>query len=75
MAATVTAPHATTARIGDRTLSRTAGVQATRAMLGLGCTIGTLLSGVMAYSLHGWLFAGGLMAGAFLGVKMLRRIA
>jgi hypothetical protein len=29
----------------------------------------------MAYSLHGWLFAAGLMAGAFLGVKILRRIA
>jgi uncharacterized protein len=45
------------------------------AMLGLGCTIGTFLSGVMAFSLHGWLFAGGLMAGAFLGVKILRRVA
>jgi uncharacterized membrane protein YedE/YeeE len=45
------------------------------AMIGLGCTIGTFLSGVMAYSLHGWLFAGGLMAGAFLGVKILRRMA
>ena len=45
------------------------------AMLGLGCTIGTFLSGVMAFSLHGWVFAGGLMAGAFLGVKILRRIA
>lgn len=45
------------------------------AMLGLGCTIGTFLSGVMAHSLHGWLFAGGLMAGAFLGVKILRKIA
>ena len=28
-----------------------------------------------AFSLHGWLFAGGLMAGAFLGVKILRRLA
>jgi len=45
------------------------------AMLGLGCTVGTFLSGIMAYSLHGWLFAGGLMAGAWLGVKILRRIA
>ncbi len=45
------------------------------AMLGLGCTIGTFLSGVMAFSLHGWLFAAGLMGGAFLGVKMLRRLA
>jgi uncharacterized protein len=45
------------------------------AMLGLGCTIGTFLSGLMAFSLHGWLFAGGLMAGAFLGVKILRRVA
>jgi uncharacterized protein len=45
------------------------------AMLGLGCTMGTFLSGVMAFSLHGWLFAGGLMGGAWLGVKMLRRLA
>ncbi|HEX7896979.1 MAG TPA: YeeE/YedE family protein [Planctomycetota bacterium] len=45
------------------------------AMLGLGCTIGTFLSGVMAFSLHGWLFAAALMAGAFLGVKILRWIA
>lgn len=45
------------------------------AMIGLGCTIGTFLSGVMAYSLHGWLFAAGLMAGAWLGVKILRKIA
>ncbi len=45
------------------------------AMLGLGCTIGSFLSGVMAFSLHGWLFAAGLMGGAFLGVKILRRLA
>ena len=43
-------------------------------LMGLGCTVGTLLSGVMAYSLHGWLFAGGLMGGAGLGVKILRRL-
>jgi uncharacterized membrane protein YedE/YeeE len=45
------------------------------ALMGLGCTVGTLLSGVMAYSLHGWLFAAGLMGGAALGVKILRRLA
>lgn len=45
------------------------------AMLGLGCTVGTFLSGVMAHSLHGWLFAAGLMGGAALGVKILRRLA
>jgi multiple sugar transport system permease protein len=33
MAATVTAPHAPTARVGDRTLARTAGVQAARGLL------------------------------------------
>jgi multiple sugar transport system permease protein len=33
MAATVAAPHAPTARVGDRTLARTAGVQAARGLL------------------------------------------
>jgi multiple sugar transport system permease protein len=33
MAATVTAPHAPTARVGDRTLAKTAGVQAARGLL------------------------------------------
>ncbi len=44
------------------------------AMISLGCTVGTLLSGVMAFSLSGWLFGGGLLAGAWLGGRVLRRV-
>ena len=44
------------------------------AMLARGCTIGTLLSGVMAHSLSGWLFAVALLAGAFCGARLLRRL-
>jgi TusA-related sulfurtransferase len=44
------------------------------AFVASGCTVGALLSGVMAFSLHGWVFAAGLLAGAFLGVTALRRI-
>lgn len=45
------------------------------AMVSIGCTVGTLLSGVMAFALSGWLFAAGLMAGAWGGAWVLRRIA
>jgi uncharacterized membrane protein YedE/YeeE len=40
-----------------------------------GCTIGTLLSGTMAHSLHGPVFAAGLLLGALPGVFLLRRFA
>jgi uncharacterized membrane protein YedE/YeeE len=45
------------------------------AMTSLGCTVGTLLSGIMAFSLHGWIFAVGLLGGAWAGTQILRRIA
>jgi uncharacterized protein len=45
------------------------------AMISLGCTVGTMLSGIMAFSLHGWLFAAGLAGGAWLGTAALRRLA
>ncbi|HET6162487.1 MAG TPA: YeeE/YedE thiosulfate transporter family protein, partial [Planctomycetota bacterium] len=45
------------------------------AFVASGCTVGALLSGVTAFSLHGWLFGGGLFAGAFAGVAVLRRVA
>jgi len=45
------------------------------AFVASGCTVGALLSGVTAFSLHGWLFGGGLLAGAFAGVAVLRRMA
>lgn len=44
------------------------------AMISLGCTVGTLLSGVMAFSLSGWLFLAGLLGGSRLGVTALRRL-
>ena len=45
------------------------------AMISLGCTVGTMLSGVMAFSLHGWVFTAALAVGAWLGTKALRRLA
>ena len=45
------------------------------AMISLGCTVGTLLSGIMAFSLSGWLFAAGLAGGAWAGSRVLRRLA
>jgi hypothetical protein len=43
------------------------------ALLASGCTIGALLSGVMAFSLHGWVFALGLVAGAWAAIRLARR--
>jgi uncharacterized protein len=45
------------------------------AMISLGCTVGTMLSGIMAFSLSGWLFTAGLAGGAWLGTAALRRLA
>ncbi len=45
------------------------------AFVASGCTVGALLSGVMAFSLHGWVFGAGLLAGAWAAVALLRRIA
>lgn len=44
-------------------------------MISLGCTVGTLLSGIMAFSLSGWVFGAGLLGGAWLGGRILRRLA
>lgn len=45
------------------------------AMISLGCTVGTFLSGIMAFSLSGWIFGAGLLGGAWLGGRILRRLA
>ena len=45
------------------------------AMISLGCTVGTMLSGIMAFSLHGWVFLAGLAAGAWAGTRILRKLA
>jgi hypothetical protein len=37
--------------------------------------VGTLLSGVMAFSLSGWVFLAGLLGGSRVGVIALRRLA
>ncbi len=42
--------------------------------LALGCTIGAFFSAIPSLALNGWVFAGALAAGAYLGVKILNRI-
>ncbi|MDQ8037999.1 MAG: YeeE/YedE family protein [Pedobacter sp.] len=42
------------------------------AMLALGCTVGTLLSGIMAAAASGWIFAFFCLAGAWLGWRLRR---
>lgn len=44
------------------------------AMLALGCTVGTLLSGIMAGALSGWVFALFCLAGLLLGLKLRARL-
>lgn len=39
----------------------------------LGCNVGAFFSGISSLSLHGWVFAGALFFGAFLGGKVLIR--
>lgn len=39
-------------------------------MIALGCTVGTLLSGIMAFSLSGWVFFGSVLAGVWAGLKL-----
>lgn len=41
----------------------------------LGCTIGTLLSGIMAGAVSGWVFAVAAFAGVWLGLFLLPRVA
>lgn len=43
------------------------------AMVAIGCTIGTLLSGIMAGALSGWIFAVFCLAGILLGRRAMRR--
>ncbi|PJF34261.1 MAG: hypothetical protein CUN49_16560, partial [Candidatus Thermofonsia Clade 1 bacterium] len=38
------------------------------AMVSLGCTVGTLLSGISAFALSGWLFGAAVFAGVWLGL-------
>ncbi len=45
------------------------------AMISLGCTVGTMLSGIMAFSLSGWVFLAGLLSGAWGGAGLLRRLS
>ena len=40
--------------------------------IALGCTIGTLYGGITALSLSGWLFAGGMVAGIWGGLRLRR---
>ena len=39
-------------------------------MISVGCTVGALLSGIMALSLHGWIFAAALAAGAWVTTRV-----
>jgi uncharacterized protein len=40
------------------------------ALIALGCTVGTLLSGISAGALSGWVFALAVVAGVWLGIKL-----
>lgn len=40
------------------------------AMLALGCTVGTLLSGISAFAISGWVFAVAVFFGVWLGIKL-----
>jgi hypothetical protein len=39
-------------------------------MLALGCTVGTLLSGISAFAVSGWVFAAAVIAGVWLGIRL-----
>lgn len=45
------------------------------AMVALGCTVGTLMSGIMAAAVSGWVFAGSCGLGLVLGWQLRRRMA
>jgi uncharacterized membrane protein YedE/YeeE len=40
------------------------------AMLALGCTVGTLLSGISAFAVSGWVFAAAVFIGVWLGIRL-----
>ena len=42
--------------------------------LALGCTVGAFFSAIPSLALNGWVFAGALAAGAYVGVKVLNRL-
>lgn len=44
------------------------------AMIALGCTIGTLLSGISAMALSGWMFAAAMVAGVWVGLPLRRHL-
>jgi uncharacterized membrane protein YedE/YeeE len=39
-------------------------------MLALGCTVGTLLSGISAFAISGWVFGAAVIAGVWLGLRL-----
>ncbi len=43
--------------------------------IGLGCTIGAFFSAIPSLGANGWIFGGGLLAGAYVGSKIIRRLA
>ncbi|MGO4816015.1 YeeE/YedE thiosulfate transporter family protein, partial [Cupriavidus sp. 2MCAB6] len=43
-------------------------------LVGLGCTVGTLLSGVSAGAVSGWIFGVALLVGATVTLKLGRRL-
>ncbi len=43
-------------------------------MISLGCTIGTLLSGIHALAVSGWLFGAAMIGGVWVGIIMMKRI-
>lgn len=43
-------------------------------VLAIGCTIGAFFSSIPSLALAGWLYAAALAAGAFIGVKIIRRL-
>jgi uncharacterized protein len=42
--------------------------------LALGCTVGAFFSAIPSLALNGWVFAGALAVGAYIGVKILNRL-
>lgn len=45
-------------------------LQGWSALIALGCTVGTLLSGITAFALSGWVFAIALVGGVWLGIRL-----
>ena len=43
------------------------------ARVAIGCNVGGMLGGISSLSFHGWLYIPGLLAGAYLGVLILRQ--